>query len=323
MSAPKNYQQYRETLTIRMAVLGTDVEDWRGTAAPYLNMCILKYIEVNCDFWLFWVVESSGAAVSSGRSGGRSRLKRVSSMTSTLYLDNTSSGVVPHLGAHLAELVTIEGKRCIWLKYDSLQVHAFCGSEGNPTYLPNAPHLFNMEKKRLCARALLQLRRVQRVHYTFHTLPLIQLVLTREFAKGRRLSSAQSTEWSRRMYNMSLQLEGNGRAVGHAAASVNITSSQGAQSSAAVPATRGDVVLSPSKSNARLSTVAEDELSTASVTSGENTSRPPLHKKKFFSFKKNKDKNRDDKSVESVVDEQKLNRQKLLGTSADARKRNL
>ena len=39
--------------------------------------------------------------------------------------------------------------------------------------------------------------------------------------------------------------------------------------------------------------------------------------------KKNKDKNRDDKSVESVVDEQKLNRQKLLGTSADARKRNL
>jgi hypothetical protein len=52
---------------------------------------------------------------------------------------------VPHLGAHLAELVTI--------------------LEGNSNFLPHLPHIINMDKYRLLSRTLGQIYQMQQLRY--------------------------------------------------------------------------------------------------------------------------------------------------------------
>lgn len=56
---------------------------------------------------------------------------------------SVGEGCVVHLGAHLAELVTI--------------------NEGNPDYLPQAPHNINVGKLRLLARSVRQVARLQKL----------------------------------------------------------------------------------------------------------------------------------------------------------------
>jgi hypothetical protein len=58
---------------------------------------------------------------------------------------SNSCGTVPHLGAHLAEAITI--------------------AEGNPAYLPHAPHSLNMNKLRFTARSVKVIARLQRARY--------------------------------------------------------------------------------------------------------------------------------------------------------------
>jgi hypothetical protein len=43
--------------------------------------------------------------------------------------------------------------------------------------------------------------------YSIHSIPLIQTILLREFKKGKHLSAQESSEWSRRMYQLSLKLD--------------------------------------------------------------------------------------------------------------------
>mmetsp|Transcript_2806 Transcript_2806/g.4247 ORF Transcript_2806/g.4247 Transcript_2806/m.4247 type:complete len:652 (+) Transcript_2806:1-1956(+) len=160
MAASKNYQQYREVLTIRSAFLAMDEEEWKEGLS-----------------------NSAGVGVATARNAFRHM-----SNPGVDDSERATGGIVPHLGAHLAELCSIE--------------------EGNPTYLSDAPHLLNMDKKRLFSRCLLQIGRIQRMQYSFHPLRLVQTVLSREFRQGQHLSSAKSAEWSRNMYNLSLQLEG-------------------------------------------------------------------------------------------------------------------
>ena len=74
-------------------------------------------------------------------------------------------------------------------------------------YLSDAPHLLNLEKKRLFARCLSQLRRIHGMKYSLHPIPLIQSILLRDFKKGKHLSTNESSEWSRRMYQLSLKLD--------------------------------------------------------------------------------------------------------------------
>jgi hypothetical protein len=80
-------------------------------------------------------------------------------------------------------------------------------SEGNSTYLADAPHLLNMEKKRLFARCLSQLRRLHGMKYDLHPIALIQTIFLRESQKVKHLSAQESSEWSRRMYQLSLNLD--------------------------------------------------------------------------------------------------------------------
>lgn len=79
--------------------------------------------------------------------------------------------------------------------------------EGNSTYLLDAPHLLNLEKKRLFARCLSQLRRLSGMRYQLHSILLIQSILHREFHKGMHLSSQSTSEWSRKMFQLSLELD--------------------------------------------------------------------------------------------------------------------
>jgi hypothetical protein len=64
-----------------------------------------------------------------------------------------------------------------------------------------------MEKKRLFARCLSQLRRLHGMKYDLHPIALIQTLLLRESQKGKHLSAQESSEWSRRMYQLSLTLD--------------------------------------------------------------------------------------------------------------------
>jgi hypothetical protein len=43
--------------------------------------------------------------------------------------------------------------------------------------------------------------------YSLHPIPLLQTILLREFKKGKHLSSQESSEWSRKMYQLSLKLD--------------------------------------------------------------------------------------------------------------------
>ena len=59
--------------------------------------------------------------------------------------DSPGDGTVPHLGAHLAEFTTI--------------------AEGNPDYLPQAPHSLNVEKLRLVCRSVKLVARLQTARF--------------------------------------------------------------------------------------------------------------------------------------------------------------
>ena len=191
---------------------------------------------------------------------------------------------------------------CNWSVCLSLMVTTH--TEGNPTYLPNAPHLFNLEKKRLTCRVLLQLRRIQRVQYSLQPLPLAQLVISRAFATGRHLSAAQASEWSRRMFHISLQLEGKDGTSTHvhkssaamssnipkAASVANISLQDIAPSIAPpTPPLRGSLSSTAEhQAGSRMPPVPEDSATSPDSSNASEKDRPPLPKKKFFSFRRDK-----------------------------------
>jgi hypothetical protein len=215
-----------------------------------------------------------------------------------------------------------------------------------------------MEKKRLSARALLQMRRVQRLQYSFQPVPLLQLVLSREFSMGQRLAAAEATEWSRNMYALSLRLEGKeGAPAGAASQSVtapaapplgapvksvsisnlSVDTNDSNVKSGSKPVQRGSaigsILMGGAISSVELAPVAEED------ESSEGSLRPPLPKKRLFSFRKSKtEANMEIKagatvssaapapvenSYDAAAAKRKSERQSLLGNKAEIRKRNL
>ena len=101
--------------------------------------------------------------------------------------DKAGRPVVPHLGAHLAELTTI--------------------AEGNPEFLPDQPHLLNMTKKRLMARSVALLVSLQQRRYGLVPVRLVASILSRALEKHVHLTSLEANEAARQLFELSKYLE--------------------------------------------------------------------------------------------------------------------
>jgi len=105
--------------------------------------------------------------------------------------------MVPHLGAHLSELSTIE--------------------EGNPDYLSDAPHLFNMDKCVLLAASLSSLSAMQQLPpYQLQPVRCLMAALNYFARLHCRLTAADSAAYSKKLYNRSLAVEPMGVSINQA-----------------------------------------------------------------------------------------------------------
>jgi hypothetical protein len=73
-----------------------------------------------------------------------------------------------------------------------------------------AAHLLNIEKLQLFARCFLQIGKMQSQIYNLRSLRLVQICLLSEFRLGQHLSSTNAAQWSKDVYDKSLQMEGHG-----------------------------------------------------------------------------------------------------------------
>jgi hypothetical protein len=101
--------------------------------------------------------------------------------------DKAGKAVVPHLGAHLAELTSID--------------------EGNPEFLPDQPHLFNYTKKRLLARSVSLLVSLQARRFMLVPVRLVASILARALDKHIHLTSLEANEAARQLFELSKYLE--------------------------------------------------------------------------------------------------------------------
>lgn len=95
---------------------------------------------------------------------------------------------MPHLGAHLAELVTI--------------------GEGNPEHLPDAPHMLNLHKKLMTGKSLLLLARMQRALYTLEAVRIVATAINRSMRSFQCFTAAEAATASREFFKLSQLREG-------------------------------------------------------------------------------------------------------------------
>ena len=97
--------------------------------------------------------------------------------------------IVPHLGAHLAELTSI--------------------NEGNNDYLIDRPYLYNCEKLKLLSNTLLLLNKMQSIQYNL--VPIRNIISSINFITKThlKLSATAISEHSKQMYALSLSIENN------------------------------------------------------------------------------------------------------------------
>ena len=97
--------------------------------------------------------------------------------------------IVPHLGAHLAELTSI--------------------NEGNNDYLIDRPYLYNCEKLKLLSNTLLLLNKMQSIQYNL--IPIRNIISSINFITKThlKLSATAISEHSKQMYTLSLSIENN------------------------------------------------------------------------------------------------------------------
>ena len=101
--------------------------------------------------------------------------------------DKAGRAIVPHLGAHLAELTTI--------------------AEGNPEFLPDYPHLLNTAKKKLMARSVALLVELQQRRYCIVPVRLVSGILARALEKHVHLTGLEASEVSKKLFDLSMYLE--------------------------------------------------------------------------------------------------------------------
>ena len=97
-----------------------------------------------------------------------------------------NTGIVPHLAAHTGELTAI---------YEVSE------------FIPDAPHLININKKCMITKSLLFLARVQRSVYKIYPVRLVGTVINRSFQSYQFFSSVDASAATTELYNLSLAKE--------------------------------------------------------------------------------------------------------------------
>lgn len=113
--------------------------------------------------------------------------------SSTIHSDKFEA-IVPHLGAHLAELTSI--------------------ADGNTDYLPDRPYLFNTHKLALLAGTLSLLLKMQRLSYNLTPVRCISAALNFTAKRELKLSAAAASAFAAQMYTLSNAVEPEGGGAG-------------------------------------------------------------------------------------------------------------
>lgn len=91
-------------------------------------------------------------------------------------------GIVPHLGAHLAEIVTI--------------------SEGNTEYIPDTPHMINVPKKVMLSRCLITINAMQQSTYDLYPIRLVATVINRTMQQYMNFTTADASAAAKEMFKL-------------------------------------------------------------------------------------------------------------------------
>ena len=75
-------------------------------------------------------------------------------------------------------------------------------------FLRDATHLLNVDRLQLIAFSLKEIGKMQRRNYDLCCVQMVQICLLRQFHQGQNLSSSNSSQWSKFMYEKSLKAEG-------------------------------------------------------------------------------------------------------------------
>ncbi len=97
------------------------------------------------------------------------------------------TAVVPHMGAHLAELTSV--------------------SDGNADYLADAPHLRNLDKLRLVAATMTTLHKLQKMTYSLTPVRAVAAAINLTLRRHLQLSAGGGAALSKRLFALSVAKE--------------------------------------------------------------------------------------------------------------------
>lgn len=100
--------------------------------------------------------------------------------------DQNAIGIVPHLGAHTAELTGI---------YEVTE------------FIPDSPALINVTKKVMTTKCILQLARLQRTVYAIQSVRLVGNVINKSIQLHQYFSAADSAQASKAQFALSCKRE--------------------------------------------------------------------------------------------------------------------
>ena len=100
--------------------------------------------------------------------------------------DMVISGIVPHLAAHTAEFTAI---------YEISE------------FIPDSPHLININKKVMITKSLLFLARLQRSVYKLQPIRLVSTVINRSIQPYQYFSNSESSAATTELYKLSFVRE--------------------------------------------------------------------------------------------------------------------
>jgi hypothetical protein len=103
-----------------------------------------------------------------------------------LTADKTTA-IVPHIGAHLAELASI--------------------AEGNADFVTDCPHLFNMHKLRLLASTMSTLRKMQSMRYRLTPVRSVAAAINICVKRHMKLLTGENTDYSTKLFEWSAAKE--------------------------------------------------------------------------------------------------------------------
>ncbi len=119
--------------------------------------------------------------------GGKNYLAYRRIVDKYLGKNGAVGALIPHLGAHLAEITSVD--------------------EGNNDHLSNAPHLLNVTKLKMTARTVLQLTDLQKFKYNLTPIRVISCAIDKALQPYVHLTPALVSESEKRLYDLSLERE--------------------------------------------------------------------------------------------------------------------